>query len=165
MKVQEICTLKVKSCGRQTSAADAADLMWEADCGALPVVDEGGRVVGVVTDRNICMALALTGQPAADLPVRSLLSPIVHTCRPSDEVRDALRMMRLHKVRRLPVVDGAGVLQGMLSFSDLVRAARPDALAGAADIADEDIALAFKTICARKQVEKPIPAPQTTAIV
>src|SRR6185436_11839880 len=130
MKVEEICTRTVKSCGRETSAADAADAMWEAGCGALPVVDESGRVVGVVTDRDLCMALALTGQRADDLPVRSLLRPTLHTCRLTDEVRDALRTMRLQKIRRLPVVDGAGVLQGMLSLADLVRVSRPDALAG-----------------------------------
>jgi CBS domain-containing protein len=165
MKVQEIFTRQVKSVTRETSAADAADLMWEADCGALPVIDEGGRVVGIVTDRDLCMGLALTGQRAADLPVRSLLHPTLHTCRPSDEVRDALRQMRLHRIRRLPVVDGAGVLQGMLSFADLARASRPDALAGPGDISDEDLALALKTMCARKRIETSVPAPAAPVIV
>jgi len=160
MKVEEIFTREVKSVTRETSAADAADLMWEADCGALPVVDESGRVVGIVTDRDLCMALALTGRPAADLPVRSVLHPTLHTCRPSDEVREALRQMRLHRIRRLPVVDGAGVLQGMLSFADLARVSRPDAVAGPAEIADEDLTLALKTICARKRIEPSVPAPE-----
>jgi CBS domain-containing protein len=134
--------------------------MWEADCGALPVIDEGGRVVGIVTDRDLCMALALTGRAPADLPVRSVVHSSLHTCRPSDEVREALRQMRLHRIRRLPVVDGAGVLQGMLSFADVARVARPDGLAGPADIADEDLVLALKTICARKRVDPPVPAPE-----
>jgi CBS domain-containing protein len=165
MKVEEIFTREVKSVGRETSAADAADLMWEADCGALPVVDEGGRVVGIVTDRDLCMALALTNRPAGELPVRSVLHPTLHTCRPSDEVRDALRQMRLHRIRRLPVVDGAGVLQGMLSFADLARAARPDVLAGPADIADEDLLLALKMISARKRVPETAPAPEAHVIL
>jgi len=165
MKVQEIFTRQVKSITRETSAADAADLMWEADCGALPVVDEGNRVVGIVTDRDLCMTLALTGQPAQDLPVRSILHPTLHTCRPSDEVREALRQMRLHRIRRLPVVDAAGKLQGMLSFADLARAARPDAAAGPADIADEDVMLALKTICARKRVDPPVPAPVASVLL
>jgi CBS domain-containing protein len=159
MKVEKICTRTVKSCGRGTSAAEAADLMWEADCGALPVVDESGRVVGIVTDRDLCMALALTGQRPEDLPVRSMLPEVLHTCRLTDEARDALRTMRLYKIRRLPVVDGAGVLQGMLSFCDLVRASQPDAVAGPTDIADEDLALALKTLCARKPVEAAAPTP------
>jgi CBS-domain-containing membrane protein len=165
MKVEEICTRAVKSCGRETSVADAADLMWEADCGALPVVDDSGRVVGIVTDRDLCMALALTGQRAEDLPVRSLVSSTLRTCRPADEVRDALRTMRLYKVRRLPVVDGAGVLQGMLSLCDLARASRPDATAGPSDIADEDLTLALKAICARKPAASAAPAPRPTATV
>jgi CBS domain-containing protein len=164
MKVEEICTRKVKSCCLETSAADAADLMWEADCGALPVVDEAGKVLGIVTDRDLCMALALTGQPAAGLPVRSLLPPTLHTCRLTDDVREALRTMRLHKIRRLPVVDGAGILQGMVSFCDVARAARPEALAGPTDVTDEDIALALKTICARTPAKPPILAPQTTSM-
>jgi CBS domain-containing protein len=163
MKVEEICTREPKSCTPETSAAEAADLMYETDCGALPVVDESGRVIGIVTDRDLSLALALTGRAATDLPVRTLLHPTLHTCRASDEVRDALRTMRLYKIRRLPVVDGAGVLRGMLSFSDLVRAARPDAIAGPAEIAHEDLVLALQALCARRPASAP--ASQTTALV
>src|SRR5687768_9335641 len=88
MKVEEVCTRAVKSCTPETSVADAADLMSEGDFGSLPVVDEAGKVLGVVTDRDLCMALALTGQPAPDLPVRVVLHPVLHTCRPADGVRD-----------------------------------------------------------------------------
>lgn len=163
MKVEEICTRAAKSCTPETSAADAADLLYETDCGALPVIDEGGKVTGIVTDRDLLMGLALTGQAPPDLPVRALLRPTLHTCRLSDEVRDALRTMRLHKIRRLPVVDGAGILRGMLSLSDFARAARPDAVAGPADIAHEDLVLALQAICARRPA--PDPVPKTTALV
>jgi CBS domain-containing protein len=164
MKVEEICTRAVKSCTRETSLAEAADLMWETDCGILPVIDEAGKVIGVATDRDICMALALTGQPAADVPVRVLLRPVLHTCRPADEARDALRTMRTQKVRRLPVVDGAGVLLGMLSFSDVALAAKPDRLAGPSDVSDEDLVLALKAISDRKPAAvAPSPASQATA--
>ena len=165
MKVEEICTRAVRACTRETPLSEAGNIMWDADCGFLPVVDEIGKVIGVVTDRDLCMALAVIGQPAAEVPIRVLLRPGLSTCRLSDEVRDALRTMRLHKIRRLPVVDGAGVLQGMLSFSDLARVSRPDALAGPADIADEDLSLALKTICARKPAEAAAPAAPTTAFV
>ena len=166
MKVEEVWTRAVKSCTPETSVAEAADLMWEGDCGSLPVVDESGKVLGVVTDRDLCMALALTGQPAPDLPLRVVVRPVLHTCRPTDGVRDALRLMRIHKVRRLPVVDGAGILQGMVSFTDLALAARPDRLAGLADVTDEDIARALKSICARKRPEEALVSPPpTTALV
>ncbi len=159
MKVEEICTRAARSCTRETSLADAADILWDADCGILPVVDEAGRVVGVVTDRDICMALALTGQPAADMPVGPLLGPVLHTCRLTDELRDALCTMRTRKVRRLPVVDGAGVLQGVLSLSDVALAAKPERLAGPSDVSDEDLALALKTISApKKAAEQRMPA-------
>ena len=149
MNVEAICTRAVRSCGQHASLAEAGNLMGEADCGALPVVDDVGKVVGIVTDRDLCLALSLTGRPAADLPLRILLHSEVHTCRLTDGVREALRTMRTHKVRRLPVVDGAGLLQGILSISDLALAAKPDRHAGPSDVTDEDVSLAMKTIFGR----------------
>lgn len=166
MNVEDVCTRTVKTCAKETSLTEPANLMWEADCGILPVVDEAGKVIGVVTDRDICMALALTGQPGTDVPVRVVLRPILHTCRLTDGVREALRTMRAGKVRRLPVVDGAGVLQGMLSLSDVARTAKPDRLARPCDVTDEDLALALKTICRRNPLpQKEIPLPKTTTFV
>jgi len=166
MKVEEICTRAVRACTRETPLSEAGNIMWDADCGFLPVVDEIGKVIGVVTDRDLCMALAVIGQPAAEVPIRVLLRPGLSTRRLSDEVRDALRTMRSQKVRRLPVVDGAGVLQGVLSFSDIALAAKPERLAGPADVTDEDLALALKTLSARKSTQPaPIPVPQSTAYV
>lgn len=165
MRVEEICTRSIRSCGKDTPLASAGNLMWEADCGILPVVDDAGKVIGVVTDRDICLALSLIDQPACDVPVRAILRPTLHTCRLGDGVRDALRAMRIHKVRRLAVVDGAGVLQGMLSLSDVARAAKPERLADPSDVTDEDLALALKTLWSRVPPEGRVPAPQTTAFV
>ena len=166
MKVEEICTRVVRTCTKETRLSEAGNLMWDGDCGILPVVDEAGRVVGVVTDRDLCMALSLTGQPATEVPVRLLLRTALHTCRLGDSLRDALRTMRSQRVRRLPVVDGAGVLQGILSLSDLALAAKPERLAEPSDVTDEDLALAFKTICGRRPpLEAPVGAPQSTSFV
>src|SRR6185295_2209359 len=93
MKVEEICTRVVRTCTKETRLSEAGNLMWDGDCGILPVVDEAGRVVGVVTDRDLCMALSLTGQPATEVPVRLLLRTALHTCRLGDSLRDALRTM------------------------------------------------------------------------
>jgi len=165
MRVEDVCTRSVKSCAKNTSLADAANLMEEGECGILPVLDDAGKVLGVVTDRDICLTLALIRQPAADVPVRVLSTRTLHTCRLHDGLREALGTMRTNRVRRLPVVDGAGVLQGMLSFCDVALAAKPERLAGPTDVTDEDLALALKTISARKPLETPSPTPQATASV
>lgn len=153
MKVEDVCVRSVRSCTKESTLADAGNLMWEGNCDALPVVDEVGRVVGIIFDRDVCMAAAVTGQPASAMPVRVAFHPRVHTCRMLDGVRDALRTMRIRRVRRLPVVDGADLLQGMLSLEDLARAAKPDREAGSGDISFEDLALALKMIGAPPEPE------------
>jgi CBS domain-containing protein len=112
------------------------------------------------------MALALISQPATEVPVRVVARPTLHTCRLTDDLRDALRTMRTRKVRRLPVVDGAGLLQGMLSLNDVALAAKPDRLALPNDVSFEDLTLALKTICGRRlPLETRVPACQPTAFV
>jgi len=166
MNVEAICTRTVRSCGPETPLAEVANLMWSADCGALPVIDDAGRVLGIVTDRDLCLALALTSRTVSEMPVRILLHPDTHTCRLTDGVREALRTMRTHKVRRLPVVDGAGVLRGILSISDLALAAKPDRLAGPSEVTDEDVSLAMKMIYGKTALPHgEVHAPQAGTLV
>jgi CBS domain-containing protein len=166
MRVEEICTRPAKSCSVQTSLAEAATILWDAGCGSLPVVDEVGKVVGLVADRDIGLAVAVVAGPAAEVPVRVVFHPAPATCRDSEDVRDALCTMRTRKVRRLPVVDGAGILCGMLSFTDVALAARPEHLAAPGDVTDEDVVLALKSIgAARRSGHGEVPAPQSGALV
>lgn len=149
MKVNEICTRVVKSCTRDTCLAEAGLLMWDGDCGVLPVLDETGKVVAVVTDRDICMSVATKHRPANQIAVREVIGAEVHSCKLHDEVRDALKTMRTAKVRRLPVLDAQGALQGMLSLNDVALAAKPDRIAKPTDVTYEDLAIAMKAICGR----------------
>lgn len=166
MRVEDICTRDVKSCTRETTLADAGNLMWDGNCDVLPVVDEIGKVIGVITDRDIGMAAAVTRQPAPSMPVRVAFQPDVPVCRLGDGVRDALRTMRIHKVLRLPVVDGAGVIKGILSLTDVALAVMPDRLAGPTDVSFEDLALALKTIFApRKREAATVPTPDRITYV
>lgn len=150
MKVKEICTRAVRSCTRETTLAEAGWMMWEGDCGVLPVVDETGKVVGVVTDRDVCMSVATKHRPANQIAVREVIGTEIHSCRLNDEVRDALTTMRTAKVRRLPVFDSQGALQGLLSLNDVALAAKPDRTAKPTDVTYEDLALAMKAICGRR---------------
>ncbi|MGH9139780.1 MAG: CBS domain-containing protein, partial [Vicinamibacterales bacterium] len=124
MKVRDLMTSDVKTCGTDTNLATAAKIMWEGDCGAVPVTDERGRVVGIITDRDICIAGATRSRTEGEIPVHDVISKAVFTCSPGDEVRTALETMKNKKVRRLPVVGHDGQLAGILSIHDIAIQAR-----------------------------------------
>jgi CBS domain-containing protein len=124
MKVHEVMCRPVSYCSPETSLAAAARLMEENDCGALPVMQEG-RIAGVVTDRDVCLAVAR--KAAADTTVRQVMSANVATCGVNDEIPGALAIMASRQVRRLPVVDERGGLAGVVSMDDIIlRAEEPD---------------------------------------
>lgn len=114
-------TSDVSSCQRQATLTQAAMIMWQRDCGVVPVVDEHHRVVGMVTDRDIAIAAATKNRLIADILVAEILYGDVKACDPNDDVEDALKLMRKHQLRRLPVTSRDGVLLGIISLSDLLR--------------------------------------------
>jgi CBS domain-containing protein len=124
MRVKELMTGDPLTCAPTTSAAEAAHLMWEGDCGILPVVD-AGKLVGVVTDRDMYIALATQNKQASQLTVGAVATRTVSTCEPEDDISTALTTMRTARVRRLPVVGFGGTVLGILSLNDIVRAAGP----------------------------------------
>src|SRR6185503_15486061 len=115
MNAQEIMTNDVKWCRLGTNLADAAKLMWDTDCGVLPVVNGSGQVVGMITDRDICMACATKSRAPSELTVFDAVSGKAHRCKTSDDVHTVMDMMKREQVRRLPVVDEEGALQGVIS--------------------------------------------------
>jgi CBS domain-containing protein len=110
----------VKSCGPDTNLAAAAMIMWENDCGTIPVVDDAGKVIGMITDRDICMAAATKDREASRIAVGEVITGNVFSCRPEDDLSDALKTMQNERVRRLPVVNGEGELCGILSVNDIL---------------------------------------------
>ena len=120
MNVGELMTRDVRTCASSDSINDAARIMWERDCGCVPVV-EGGTVVGMITDRDICMAAYTQGRRLMHMTVGSAASTNVLTVGENESLRRAEELMRDAQVRRLPVVDSAGRLVGLLSLSDLAR--------------------------------------------
>lgn len=146
MLVKRIMTSEVKSCAPDTSLAAAARIMANRDCGIVPVVDAQHKLLGVITDRDICVAVATRFRSPEEIPVRDVMTKKVHTCSPDDEARSALNLMKNHAVRRVPVVMADGRLAGLISIDDLVL--RADSHKGAA-VSDEDVLDAFKSICAR----------------
>jgi CBS domain-containing protein len=129
--VADIMSTQVSSCHMNESMNRAAQLMWEQDCGCIPIVDDDRRVVGIITDRDICMAAYTQGKALTELPVSLACSRDVQTCRTIDSLANAEDLMTNAQVRRLPVVDPNGVLVGLVSMSDLAHHKRstPDKLA------------------------------------
>lgn len=127
MKVKDLMTKDVASCKPHHSLGEVARLMARYDCGIVPVVDEQGRVLGVVTDRDIGLALSTMDRNASDVPAGEVRTDGAFTCSPEDGVDAALKTLKAKRVRRLPVVDADGRLQGLLSLNDLVTSRVPKA--------------------------------------
>lgn len=151
MKVHEVLCRPVSTCPEDTTLAAAARLMEENDCGVLPVV-RATKVVGVVTDRDVCMAVGRKRNPQ-ETPVREIMSTNVVSCGIEDDVRQALSIMANSRIRRLPVVDARGKLEGIVSMDDVVlRAEEADPSRGAPAISCRDVVTALRAIYGSRRV-------------
>ena len=132
MKVDLVMSKDVASCVPSETLNEAARIMWERDCGIVPVVEsrESGKVVGVITDRDICIAAYTRGRPLAQIPIDEAMAKRVHACRASDDVSAAERTMQQAQVHRLPVLDASEQLVGVLSLADIARASARGKQAG-----------------------------------
>ena len=121
MKIETIMTQPVQSCGLDTNLGSVVETMWKYDCGIVPVVNDHGEAVGVVTDRDICIALGTRDAQASTLVARNVMTQPIVGCAPGDECIDALLTMEERHVRRLPVLGTGGVVLGIVSIDDIVR--------------------------------------------
>ncbi len=152
MKVKEVMTRDVKACALTESLADAAKAMWDYDCGILPVVKDGKTVVGLITDRDICMAAATKGRTPSSISLEEVMTGRVYSTMPEDDVRRALETMQIQKVRRLPVVGPEGELKGILSMNDIVLKAKESKAKKPSQLNYADVVTTYKAIC-----EHPLP--------
>lgn len=147
MKVSDLMTRDVITIDGRQTLVEAARLMWDYDCGILPVVSANGEIRGMITDRDICRALT-KGRPATRIPVREIASFKVYVTTPDADIETALQTMKAHRVRRLPVVDAGGHLQGLLSIDDAILHA--GGFNGVRELAVID---ALKGICVRPTLQ------------
>ena len=119
MLVEDVMADEMVTCDLNESLENIAYKMWNGDLGAVPVLNEYGMPVGMITDRDICMALALRHSHAAHLHARDLLHGRFVSCSPKWEIKQALKLMAQEKIRRLPVVNGDGHIMGLVSLGDL----------------------------------------------
>ena len=121
MKVRDIMTDNLTCCGPDTNLAEAIELMWANDCGMLPVIEDG-KLTGIVTDRDICIAVGTRNCRPSDATVKDVATRTVQTCAPDDDVDTAMATMRLAQVRRLPVTEDRKLV-GILALNDIILAA------------------------------------------
>ena len=123
MRVKDIMSHPIVTCHDSGTLDHAARLMWEYDCGIIPVVDDDGHLAGVVTDRDVCMAAYTQGRTLASIPVTTAMSRQVIAVHADEPIEQIETLMREHEVRRLPVLDGENRPVGLVSMSDLARLA------------------------------------------
>ena len=145
MKVKDVMNPDAKSIWITESLADAAKLMWQNDCGILPIIKDGQKVVGMITDRDICMGTAMKDANPSSISVEEVMSGKVFAATLDEEVEEALEMMKAHKVRRLPVINEEGELAGILSMNDIVLKAKGSN--GKAQIKYADVVETYQAIC------------------
>lgn len=124
MNIGEICTIQTVTCTRDETVQGAALLMRKHHVGDLIVIDQAdGQAVpvGIVTDRDIVVSVIALGLDPAGLQVDDIMSDDLLSCREDDDVYETIEHMRLRGIRRVPVVNGAGGLSGIVSVDDLLE--------------------------------------------
>jgi CBS domain-containing protein len=121
MAIGNVCTTEVAVAGRNTTVQDAARMMRQLHVGDLVVVEGGKTPVGIVTDRDIVLSVVATGLDPAVFTIGDLITRDLVTCRYDTGVFECIQLMRIHGVRRMPVIDRDGGLVGIVSVDDLVE--------------------------------------------
>jgi CBS domain-containing protein len=155
MKVNEVMTATPFYCQPETNLGSATELMWNANCGFLPVQGTDGKIVGVVTDRDICVALGTRNLLPGDVTVGEVMSSKLHSCEPNDDIHIALQTMREGRVRRLPVIGKKGTLVGVISIDDILLRAEPTSLGKHPELSSDEVVKTYRAITQRQvpQVE------------
>lgn len=144
MRVQDVMMRTPVYCSPETNLGSAVQLLWDRDCGFLPIVDAKRKLIGVVTDRDLCVALGTRQQPPGRITVGEVATGKVYSCRERDDIHAALETMAKRRVRRLPVVNEEGLLQGILSMDNVVL--HTESPGNAAELSDQDVVNTLRQI-------------------
>lgn len=121
MKIRDVMTSNPNRCIPEASATQAARIMDQMHVGIVPVVvsDTNPKLVGVVTDRDLCLSVVAADKHPSSVQVSNCMTSEIVACRPEDDIQKALDLMSKHQVRRVPVINEQGLLQGMVSTADI----------------------------------------------
>jgi CBS domain-containing protein len=153
MKIKDIMMGTPYYCRPETNLGAATELMWKGNCGFLPVVGNDGRVRGVITDRDICIALGTRNQLAGQVTVGEVASYRLFSCSPEDDIHLALQTMKEARVRRLPVLAKDGTLVGVISVDDVLVHAEPMSLGKEPELSTDEVVRSFRSINQRNLPE------------
>jgi len=145
MKIKDVMVKTPVFCSPETNLGSAVEIMWNRNCGFLPVVDAERRVVGVVTDRDIAIAVGTQNRLPGEITVAEVATRKVHSSRPEYDIHMALDTMAENKVRRLVVVNEQNQFEGVLSMDDVVHFAETNP-GGKADLSSDDVLRTLKTL-------------------
>jgi CBS domain-containing protein len=157
MNVEQLMTRNVQTCHAGDPLNAAAQIMWERNCGCVPVVEQedgAARLVGMITDRDICMAAYTQGQPLSSMPVAIAMAKEVCVCQGTDSIDTALKILQGHQLHRLPVLDQDNHLIGLLSLADVAREAMREHGREVVEITDTQVGDAVEAICAARAPEE-----------
>jgi CBS domain-containing protein len=152
MKVREVMMGTPFYCQAETNLGSATELMWNANCGFLPVEAENGKVIGVITDRDICIALGTRNQIAGDVKVGEVMGDKLYFCGPDDDIHMALQSMKQAKVRRLPVIAKNGSLVGVVSMDDVLLRTESTVLGNEPELGSDEVVRTYRAI-----TQRPVP--------
>ncbi|MCK6446048.1 MAG: CBS domain-containing protein [Planctomycetes bacterium] len=151
MKVEAIMKRQVQTCRADQTLNEAVQVFWDKDCGVVPVVDTEEKLVGILTDRDVAVSAYFRGENLKNISVAEAMGRNVLTVRKSDDIEDALELMRTHQVRRLPVVDPDGKVEGIVSLSDFFHAAVKDE-----HLKPKKLVRAFAAICGWREEKRSV---------
>jgi CBS domain-containing protein len=154
VRVQQLMTRAVWTCRPSAGLDTAVRIMKDYGCGSVVVVDEHGRPVAMVTDRDACLCALETGRALTQVQVSDAMSREIHTCRPEDLVAGAEAVMVRRQVRRLPVVDARGCLVGIVSLDDIARESVREVAPHAESLTSDEVARTLGGLV-RPRVPKP----------
>jgi CBS domain-containing protein len=156
MKVKEVMMGTPYYCQPETNLGSATELMWNANCGFLPVEAADGKVIGVITDRDICIALGTRNRLPGNIAVGEVMLGKLYSCAPEDDIHMALQTMKEGKVRRLPVIAQKGSLAGVISMDDVLLRTDPTSFGKQPELPSDEVVSAYRAITQR-------PVPQVVA--
>jgi CBS domain-containing protein len=142
-------TTNAAFCRRETNLAAVGALMWEHDCGLIPVLDDKEKVTGVITDRDICIALSTRDRQPSKITAGEITTAPAFVCSPDDEIQTALITMSREKLHRLPVVNRERGLVGILSIKDLLLQAEKG-VGKKPGVSYDDVVQTFQAICTHR---------------
>ena len=123
MRIRHVMTKDPSCCVPSDSAVRAAKVMRDERAGIVPIIEneQSQRIIGVVTDRDLCMNVVAEGRDPATVTVQECMTTKVVTCSPDDSIEKVTELMRENQIRRVPVVNDGGELQGIVALADVVE--------------------------------------------